>query len=426
MSTPMVLLEVAKRYHRDGRLDEAEAAYRSVLAAEPNNGAAWHMLGLLLQSRNRRGEAIEAIRTAVAAEPGNGAHHLMLAKLLVANGDPKGAAASYEEAIRLAPSDGAAWLGLGFVRHEQGDMAAAVSAYERAFALIEPNPALQEMLLQNARRGLFFGVGSGLQGAHAPERQVFISAAASLLRDRAAPIRILEIGSYLGASALTWARAIDVLAGKAAAILCVDTWTGGHLDAQFLKSDAALADEMARYLAASDTAYRVFLNNVATAPKSIVITARRGSSAEIVPQLEPDSFDLVYIDGSHRYDEVAADIRNADRVLRNGGFMCGDDLELQADDCDIENARHHRQDDFIVDPRTGRSFHPGVAVAVGERLGRVSAYSGFWIVQKTADGYRPVDLRDAEGLLPLHWPAAVIAELRARFATSGELRRVRD
>lgn len=424
MSTSTVMLEVAKRHHRDGRLDKAEAAYRSVLAAEPNHGPAWHLLGMLLQARNRRADAIEAVRKAIAVEPRDASYHVTLAKLLVASGDPIGAAASYETAIQLAPDGGAAWLGLGFIHHEQGRTQAAMAAYERAFTTIRPDPELQELLVENARRGLFFGIGSGFQGAHAPERQVFISAAASLLRDRTPPLRILEIGSYLGASALTWARAIDTLTGKPGFVTCVDTWSGGHLDPEFLKSHEPLAEEMVRYLAGSDTAYRIFQNNIVTAPTSVPIRHHRGSSADIVPHLDAATFHVVYVDGSHRYEDVALDVQNADRALRANGFICGDDLELQLHECDADNARRHAQDDFIVDPRTGARFHPGVSLAVGERFGRVSVYSGFWIMQKTTAGYRPVDLRDADGLLPLHWPRRIVDALRARFSTSGELRSV--
>lgn len=425
MSTPQVLLEVAKRYHRDGRLDEADAAYRQVLAVEPANAPALHLYALLLQARRRQPEAIDAVRRAIAAEPNNAAYRVTLAKMLLAAGDPANAAAAYEHAVALAPADPAAWLGLGLARHEQGQIDGAIEAYERASTLQPKGSETLELLLANARRGLFFGLGSGFQGAHAPERQVFMSAAVSLLRDCPGPISILEIGSYLGASALTWAQAIETLTGRAGRILCIDTWSGGHLDAEVLSSDAPLAEEMVRYLAGSETAYRIFQANIAAAAKSVAIEHRRGPSADIVPRLDAAAFDLVYVDGSHRYDEVVVDIRNADRVLRDGGFLCGDDLELQADDCDRGNAERHRQDDFVVDPRTGTSFHPGVTLAVADGVGRVSTYSGFWIMRKTAGGYRPVDLQSAEGLLPAHWPRSIVDALRSRFSASGELRGVR-
>lgn len=37
------------------------------------------------------------------------------------------------------------------------------------------------------------------------------------------PVRVLEIGSWLGASALTWAYAVDAFAG-AGEVVCVDSW----------------------------------------------------------------------------------------------------------------------------------------------------------------------------------------------------------
>jgi hypothetical protein len=47
-------------------------------------------------------------------------------------------------------------------------------------------------------------------------------------------------------------------------------------------------------------------------------------------------------------------------------------------------------------------------------------------MRKSGDRYVPVELRDGEGLLPLHWPRATVEALRARFRGSGELRNIRD
>jgi Flp pilus assembly protein TadD len=40
-------LEQALRHHRAGRLQEAEALYRQILATAPNHADALHMLGVL-------------------------------------------------------------------------------------------------------------------------------------------------------------------------------------------------------------------------------------------------------------------------------------------------------------------------------------------------------------------------------------------
>jgi predicted O-methyltransferase YrrM len=42
-----------------------------------------------------------------------------------------------------------------------------------------------------------------------------------------------------------------------------------------------------------------------------------------------DLFDMVFIDGDHAYSSVARDIRDYAPLVVDGGYICGDDLELQ-------------------------------------------------------------------------------------------------
>jgi cephalosporin hydroxylase len=38
---------------------------------------------------------------------------------------------------------------------------------------------------------------------------------------------------------------------------------------------------------------------------------------------------MVFIDGDHAYSSVARDIRDYAPLVVDGGYICGDDLELQ-------------------------------------------------------------------------------------------------
>lgn len=51
----------------------------------------------------------------------------------------------------------------------------------------------------------------------------------------------------------------------------------------------------------------------------------RGDLAALVRQTPPPVLDWVYIDGDHNYPSVAADLANAVRLVRSGGFILGDD-----------------------------------------------------------------------------------------------------
>jgi hypothetical protein len=101
-------------------------------------------------------------------------------------------------------------------------------------------------------------------------------------------------------------------------------------------------------------------------------------------------FDLVYLDGDHRYKQVSTDIRNAERLVGDGGILCGDDLELQAPAVDLENAKDNAHLDFILDPKTGQYYHPGITLAVAECFGDVSSWDGFWAVRKCGSKWEKV------------------------------------
>ena len=70
---PMTLqqaFELALGHHQFGRLAEAETIYRQVLAAEPRQADALHMLGVLAHQMGRNDVAAELIGQAIAAAPG--------------------------------------------------------------------------------------------------------------------------------------------------------------------------------------------------------------------------------------------------------------------------------------------------------------------------------------------------------------------
>ncbi len=70
--------------------------------------------------------------------------------------------------------------------------------------------------------------------------------------------------------------------------------------------------------------------------------------------------------------------------------MCGDDLELQVSEINLENAKKNIDSDFIPDPKTNNWFHPGVTLAVGEFFGEVSVWEGFWAMRKRGASWEKV------------------------------------
>src|SRR4051794_36395924 len=98
---------------------------------------------------------------------------------------------------------------------------------------------------------------TGLYGIQShPLRYVFMQATVHLLAEqsRGAPLRLLEIGSWVGASALTWLYGLDQYAGGKGMLVCCDSWEPYHpIDAKrraliggaLPPGDAALAMEVA-------------------------------------------------------------------------------------------------------------------------------------------------------------------------------------
>ena len=65
-------LKAAIELHQKGRLAEAEAGYRAVLAAEPDQPFALNLLGILLNATGRGPEAAGLLEKAVALRPASG------------------------------------------------------------------------------------------------------------------------------------------------------------------------------------------------------------------------------------------------------------------------------------------------------------------------------------------------------------------
>jgi predicted O-methyltransferase YrrM len=226
-----------------------------------------------------------------------------------------------------------------------------------------------------------------------PLRQPFMSeSVAAATRGRAdRHARILEVGSWAGNSAILWADALDQL-GLSGVVVCVDPWM------PYEASSAQAVPGGMRAPLEDGTIYRLFLHNVAAAGHGGTIKPFRGYSDEVLPALRDQAFTLAYVDGSHAYAQVAKDLDNCARLVVNGGLLCGDDLECQMHQVDEAFAREMKDHDYVTDPRTGVSYHPGVAMAVAEFFGGpVSCYEGFWAMRKQDDEWKPVQLGAAPG-----------------------------
>ncbi len=106
----------------------------------------------------------------------------------------------------------------------------------------------------------------------------------------------------------------------------------------------------------------------------------RAPAAQALRWMQDGAFDLVYVDGDHKYAQVREDLRQAMRLARpDGGVVCGDDLERLPDPESLALAALHPDRDYLGAPHR---FHPGVLLAVHECFGQVHMSDGFWWVDR--------------------------------------------
>lgn len=220
-----------------------------------------------------------------------------------------------------------------------------------------------------------------------------------LCSDGAPEINILEIGSWAGASTIAWALAIRS-SGRRGTVHCVDFWRP-YFDLTI--NDDAIYAEMDN-AARSGSIFDTFKQNIANAGLSDLVSYTIGDAKDVLPCLTANSYQIVFVDGSHQYEAVLRDILQARRLVTDGGIVCGDDLELLLSE--VDPAAHERAlktgVDFIADPLTEVRYHPGVSQAVADAFGAVSVRDGLWAMRKRAGLWDQVDLSALVLEIPEH------------------------
>jgi cephalosporin hydroxylase len=110
--------------------------------------------------------------------------------------------------------------------------------------------------------------------------------------------KIIEVGCFVGQSTLA-------LAGKERVVWCIDTFEG-PLELQGKKSPQDY--------------YEVFLKNVGDLYPAQVKPIK-AKSPQYAACFHPGFADLVFLDASHKFEDVCYDIQGWWRVLRVGGLM---------------------------------------------------------------------------------------------------------
>jgi predicted O-methyltransferase YrrM len=248
-------------------------------------------------------------------------------------------------------------------------------------------------------------------------RQIYMMGAVwRLAKDRAgSSLNILEVGSWVGISTLTFGQGLAQHNEGRGHITSVDAWLP-YVD--------LTENQSPKYVEINDSLrsgriFDAFHRNMKNLPPSVGHSVIRGWSADVLPQLRVGSYDLVFLDGDHSYANVRADLDNAMPLVTEGGIICGDDLELQADDVNAEIARGKPSLDYVYAMNLDCAYHPGVSLAVYESFGRVSEWAGFWAMQKKNGAWLPVSLSDMPLSLPPYASAKTLLQIKERLGLLG-------
>lgn len=168
-------------------------------------------------------------------------------------------------------------------------------------------------------------VGAGLQLPQEPDLQGWNSDHKIFddLVDQVRPATVFEVGAWKGRSTLHLARATAALGSE---IFSCDTWLGGidHYLSQ-LPQDNRLLDRFGH-----PGLYRQFLRNFIGTDEARRIHPIVQTSVNAARALAHYGMtaDLIYIDGSHEYKDVYADLEAFMPLLSASGLIFGDDFRM--------------------------------------------------------------------------------------------------
>lgn len=160
------LLITAVHAFAGGNYAEAAECCGQILALDPHQADALHLMGLVQRARGNVPAAVDWIRRALALAPGRADFHYSLADTFAALARDDEAIAAYREAIRLNPRFASAYTNLGTVLHRQGQGADAVAVFRQAAEADPDAPVVHFNLAASLSK----------QGDHAAALQSYLKA----------------------------------------------------------------------------------------------------------------------------------------------------------------------------------------------------------------------------------------------------------
>lgn len=144
--TVQQVFELALQHHRAGRLADAEALYRQILAAQPHHADALHYLGVIAHQVGRHELAVEWINRALALNPNNSQAYSNLGEALLGAGLRADAITAFRRSLSIDPGDALANYNLGNALRDSGRLDEAIAAFRRALEIKPDYPVARNNL----------------------------------------------------------------------------------------------------------------------------------------------------------------------------------------------------------------------------------------------------------------------------------------
>lgn len=130
-------LQIAFQQHQAGQLDKAEIIYRQIIARDPNNSDAFHLLGLIAYQVGKWDSARELIAKAISINPNQADFHSNLGNAFQKLGRRDAALKEYRAALMINSGHKDALNNMGYVLQELKKHGQALACYQ---AVLKLNP----------------------------------------------------------------------------------------------------------------------------------------------------------------------------------------------------------------------------------------------------------------------------------------------
>jgi Tfp pilus assembly protein PilF len=129
------LLQLALDHHRSGSLQQAELIYREILAENPDDIDALHLLGVLLHRLGKLDSAITYIKRALQLDPEFAEAYNNLGNAIRDKGPLEEAEIYYQQALKIDPNFAEAYNNLGNIYIETDEPDKAEDLFKRALQI---------------------------------------------------------------------------------------------------------------------------------------------------------------------------------------------------------------------------------------------------------------------------------------------------